>query len=60
MKKLKIVKKFEYCYINNRLFKILICLKNNQNIILLGNNESGLTQIGVQNIIIILTKKAKN
>ena len=56
MKKLKIVKKFEYCYINNRLFKILICLKNNQ----IGNNESGLTQIGVQNIIIILTKKAKN
>ena len=45
----KIAKKFNYCYINNSLLdainSIFICLKNNQNVILLGNNESGLTQI---------------
>jgi len=45
----KIAKTFEYCYINNSLLEvvnsILISLRNNQNVILLGNNESGLTQI---------------
>ena len=44
-----ILNEFKYCYINENLIKvvnsILICLKNKQNIILLGNNESGLTQI---------------
>ena len=45
----KIVKKFNFCYINNSLLDVInsifICLRNNQNIILLGSNESGLTQI---------------
>ena len=45
----KIVKKFNYCYENNSLLdtvnSVFICLNNNQNVILLGNNESGLTQI---------------
>jgi len=44
-----IVKEFKFCYVNNSLLdainSIFICLNNNQNIILLGNNESGLTQI---------------
>ena len=44
-----IVKKFNFCYVNNSLLdainSIFICLNNKQNIILLGNNESGLTQI---------------
>ena len=51
-----ILNQFEYCYTNVNLIKVLICLKNKQNIILLENNESGLTQIqnGVLNILILL------
>ena len=39
-----ILNQFEYCYTNVNLIKVLICLKNKQNIILLENNESGLVQ----------------
>ena len=40
---------FKYCVINKNLIdtvnSVIICLRNKRNVIILGNNESGLTQI---------------